>query len=283
LDSNMPHRWLLLLAPTHCSAALRNPFRAAPTHFDYIIVGGGTAGCVLADRLSAASKQVLVLEPGPSPAAELKIAAPVALTKLFGSEYDWGFRSAPTPGTAGREVHLCRGKCLGGSSATNALLYLRGTAADFDGWGLDGWGSEAMLASFLAVEAQRDAAFRTDSLHHGSGGAVPAETPRYANPLSERFLEAAAQAGHPFNADFNDWSRPQAGVGRFQLTTRRGRRAHSAATHLRRAARRPNLHVRCGCAATRLVLSAEGGGGGGRGRTRRSPTRRRGAPSESST
>ena len=221
---------------------------------DYVIVGGGTAGCVLANRLTEdTSKQVLLLEPGPSARGSLKVAVPVALTKLFNSVWDWKYKSTPTERTGGREVHLCRGKCLGGSSATNALLYHRGTARDFDAWNLDGWDSEAMLESFVAVERnrRRDLA---DSPFHGIEGLVSVEDARYTNPLSSRFMEAARDSGFPHNDDFNDWSRPQTGVGRFQLHARRGRRAHAAATHLRPALRRRNLHVRTGASASQVVL-----------------------------
>ena len=251
--------------------------------FDFVIVGGGTAGCVLANRLSAdPSTRVLVLEPGPSPRGSLKIAAPVALTKLFHSSWDWSFASSPTTATAGRKVHLARGRALGGSSALNALLYHRGAAEDFDAWALPGWGSEEMLESFRAVEAQTRPDLKS-SAYHGIDGAVgvedvrprgaptlerpayrdlhevtwphvPAAQARYTNPLSSSFMEAALQAGFSENTDFNDWSRPQEGVGRFQLQTRRGRRAHAAATHLRPARHRANLHVRSGATATRVLL-----------------------------
>jgi choline dehydrogenase-like flavoprotein len=224
-----------------------------PARFDYIIVGGGTAGCVLANRLSAdPSKNVLLLEPGKSPRGSLKVAAPVALVKLFNHpKWDWRLKSEPTRDTAERAVHLCRGRCLGGSSATNALLYHRGTRQDFDSWGIDGWGSEAMLRSFLKVEGNRREAL-ADSPYHSTHGPVSVEDARYSNPLSSAFVEAALQAGYAANPDFNDWSRPQEGVGRFQLQTRRGKRAHAAATHLRPAARRSNLHVRTGARASRV-------------------------------
>ena len=175
----------------------------------------------------------------------------MALTKLFFSKWDWSFESTPTEGTANRPIHLCRGKCLGGSSATNALLYHRGTREDFDSWDLEGWGSEEMLQSFLAVEGQRDL---SNAKYHNADGPVGVESARYRNPLSDRFLEAAEQAGHPRNPDFNDWDRPQEGVGQFQLHTRRGKRAHAAATHLRAAMRRPNLHVQTSCTALKVVL-----------------------------
>ena len=232
-------------------------FLSPPPRYDYVIVGGGTAGCVLANRLSAdPTKKVLVLEPGPSPRGSLKIAAPVALTKLFFSKWDWSHESVPTAGTASRAVHLCRGKALGGSSATNALLYHRGTREDFDAWKLDGWGSDEMLAAFLVAEAQQEDTLAA-SPFHATDGAVGVEDAKYRNPLSSRFLLASTQAGFEVNPDFNDWNRPQEGVGQFQLHTRRGRRAHAAATHLREAKRRKNLHVRTACRAARVVLDGD--------------------------
>ena len=178
----------------------------------------------------------------------------MALTKLFFSKWDYGFESTPTAGTANRPVHLARGKALGGSSALNALLYHRGARADFDGWKLDGWGGDDMLEAFLACEAQRSLG---ESRYHATSGLVGVEDARYSNPLSQRFLEAAQQAGHELNPDFNDWDREQSGVGRFQLQTRRGRRAHAAATHLSKAARRPNLHVVSSALATRVLLDEQ--------------------------
>ena len=185
-----------------------------PPCYDYVIVGGGTAGSVLANRLSAdQSKQVLVLEPGPSPRGSVKVAAPVALTKLFFSKWDWSFESTPTEGTANRPIHLCRGKCLGGSSATNALLYHRGTREDFDSWDLEAGVARRCCRASLAVEGQHHL---SNAKYHNADGPVGVESARYRNPLSDRFLEAAEQANHPRNPDFNDWDRPQEGVGQFQ-------------------------------------------------------------------
>lgn len=228
---------------------------AVDDEFDYVIVGGGTAGCVLANRLSADERtRVLLLEPGPSARGALKVAVPVALVKLFNSKWDWSFKAQPRAESNLRaNIHLARGRALGGSSATNALLYHRGTAEDFDAWACDGWGSEEMLHAFKRVEGQRRPALRL-SRFHSAAGPVSVEDARYTNSLSSRFVEAAAAQGHARREDFNDWSQGQDGVGKFQLQTRRGRRMHAAASHLRPALRRTNLEVRTGARVTRLLL-----------------------------
>ena len=125
----------------------------ADDEFDYVIVGGGTAGCVLANRLSADERtRVLLLEPGPSARGALKVAVPVALVKLFNSKWDWSFKAQPRAESNLRaNIHLARGRALGGSSATNALLYHRGTAEDFDAWACDGWGSSNPRPLALAL------------------------------------------------------------------------------------------------------------------------------------
>ena len=229
---------------------------AADDEFDYVIVGGGTAGCVLANRLSADERtRVLLLEPGPSARGALKVAVPVALVKLFNSNWDWSFKSHPQAESNLRPFHLARGRALGGSSATNALLYHRGTAADFDAWSCDGWGSAEMLAAFKRVEGQRRAALGS-SPFHSTTGPVSVEDARYTNSLSTRFVAAAVAQGHARRDDFNDWSQGQEGVGKFQLQTRRGRRVHAAASHLRPALRRPNLEVRTSARVTRVLLGA---------------------------
>ena len=217
---------------------------AADEEFDYVIVGGGTAGCVLANRLSANERtRVLLLEPGQSARGALKVTVPVALVKLFNSEWDWSFKAHPRAESNLRaNIHLARGRALGGSSATNALLYHRGTAEDFDAWACDGWGSAEMLRAFKRVEGQRRRTLRS-SPFHSSSGPVSVEDARYTNSLSTRFVEAAVAQGHARRDDFNDWAEGQDGVGKFQLQTRRGRRVHAAASHLRPALRRPNLEV----------------------------------------
>ena len=140
---------------------------AVDDEFDYVIVGGGTAGCVLANRLSADERtRVLLLEPGPSARGALKVAVPVALVKLFNSKWDWSFKAQPRAESNLRaNIHLARGRALGGSSATNALLYHRGTAEDFDAWACDGWGSDEMLHAFKRVEGQRRRTLRSSPFH----------------------------------------------------------------------------------------------------------------------
>jgi choline dehydrogenase-like flavoprotein len=150
---------------------LRAPTDDAAPH-DFVLVGGGTAGCVLADRLSSSGKRVLVLEPGPSPRGAPSICSPAGLLRLFFSKWDWGFKTPPREETAERALHLARGKALGGSSCFNALLYLRGTAADFDGWGVEEWGSEPLLREgFLRSENNRRRSLRVSSAYHSTKGA----------------------------------------------------------------------------------------------------------------
>jgi len=210
---------------------------------------------VLADRLTHSGKKtVLLLEPGPSPRGSLKVAVPVALTKLFFSDWDWQWKAPPTARVP-REIHLARGRALGGSSATNALLYHRGAAADFDDWGV-GWGSAEMLPAFLAAERQTRRSLR-GSRFHSSAGSVGVEDTRYTNALSALFLQASQQAGFPMNPDFNNWDTPQLGVGRFQQQTLRGRRCHAASAYLRRATGRPNLHVQTDARATMVALDGD--------------------------
>ena len=188
----------LPVPPPHASARLaaasaaRSPLcrrqaarMLADDEFDYVIVGGGTAGCVLANRLSADERtRVLLLEPGPSVRGALKVAVPVALVKLFNSEWDWSFKAHPRAESNLRaNIHLARGRALGGSSATNALLYHRGTAEDFDAWACDGWGSAEMLRAFRRVEGQRRRTLRS-SPFHSTAGPVSVEDARYTNSLS---------------------------------------------------------------------------------------------------
>uniref|UniRef100_A0A7S0S699 Glucose-methanol-choline oxidoreductase N-terminal domain-containing protein n=1 Tax=Chlamydomonas leiostraca TaxID=1034604 RepID=A0A7S0S699_9CHLO len=226
--------------------------------WDYVIVGGGTAGAVLANRLSAdESKKVLVLEAGGS-ADALEIAIPAGLTKLFRHPtLDWGLFSVNQKPLDKREVYLARGKTLGGSSCTNATLYHRGSPADYDSWGLDGWSSKELVDLFVAAENYSDG----PAPYHGQGGTMNVERPRYDNPLHEEFFRACKAAGLSANPDFNDWSRTQAGYGEFQVTQKNGQRADMNRMYLKPIqGKRPNLTVLTGTRTTKVAFESDASG-----------------------
>eukprot|EP00883_Tetradesmus_obliquus_P005556 jgi/Sobl393_1/15988/SZX66469.1 len=181
---------------------------------------------------------------------DMTSVVPAGLTRLFQHPtLDWNLFSTKQQELANREVYLARGKTLGGSSATNATLYLRGSPADYDSWGLPGWSSKDVLPWFVSGETNS----KGPSKYHGDGGAMKVESPRYYNELHGAFFEAAAAAGLPHNPDFNAWNRPQAGFGDFQVTQWNGRRADAFATHLKPAMGRPNLQVVTGARTTKLA------------------------------
>jgi choline dehydrogenase len=220
--------------------------------FDYIVVGAGSAGCVLANRLSADGRHsVLLLEAGPED-TNIWIHVPLGYGKLFKEKtVNWMYQTEPEPGLGGRQVFQPRGKVLGGSSSINGLLYVRGQHEDYDRWrqrGNVGWGYDDVLPYFKKAENQ----IRGADQYHGVGGPLPVSDWRHHDPLSEAFVKAAVEAGIPFNPDFNGAS--QEGAGFFQTTTRRGRRASSAFSYLRPARRRPNLHVETGALGGRIVF-----------------------------
>jgi choline dehydrogenase len=220
--------------------------------YDYIIVGAGSAGCVLANRLSASSKHsVLLLEAGPRD-RNIWIHVPLGYGKLFkASHVNWMYQTEPEPGLNGRSVFQPRGKVLGGSSSINGLLYVRGQHEDYDRWrqlGNTGWGFDDVLPYFKVAEDQQ----RGADAFHGAGGPLPVSDSRHADPLSDAFIEAAAEAGIAKNPDFNGAA--QEGAGWFQTTTRRGRRASTARSYLRPARRRSNLRVETAALAQRIVF-----------------------------
>ena len=222
------------------------------TTFDYIIVGAGSAGCVLANRLSASGKHsVLLLEAGPRD-RNIWIHVPLGYGKLFKAKsVNWMYQTEPEPGLNGRSVFQPRGKVLGGSSSINGLLYVRGQHEDYDRWrqlGNTGWGFDDVLPYFKAAEDQQ----RGADAFHGVGGPLPVSDSRHADPLSDAFIEAAAEAGIAKNPDFNGAG--QEGAGWFQTTTRRGRRASTARSYLRPARRRSNLRVETAALAQRIVF-----------------------------
>jgi choline dehydrogenase len=222
------------------------------SEFDYIIVGAGSAGCVLANRLTADGKNsVLLLEAGPKD-THIWIHVPLGYGKLFKEKsVNWMYQTEPEPGLNGRQVFQPRGKVLGGSSSINGLLYVRGQHEDYDRWrqrGNAGWGYDDVLPYFRKAENQQRGADK----YHGAGGPLPVSDWRHADPLSEAFVVAAAEAGIPTNPDFNGAT--QEGAGFFQTTTRRGRRASTAFSYLRPARRRGNLHVETAALAQRILF-----------------------------
>lgn len=224
---------------------------AAGKTYDYIIVGGGTAGCILAARLSAdPSKSVLVLEAG-APNVSRNVRIPAAFTRIFRSDLDWNLFTPAQRELANREIYLARGRLLGGSSSTNATLYHRGAAADYDGWGVPGWRSEDVLPWFRAAEGNKDL---KDPAVHGTTGPLSVEHPRYHTRLHDVFFAAAAEEGIPANPDFNDWRRDQGGAGGFQVMQDRGVRADAYRQWLAPALKRGNLQVVTAATVTRVAL-----------------------------
>jgi choline dehydrogenase len=206
--------------------------------FDYVIVGAGTAGCVLANRLSEApSATVLLLEAGGSD-RHPNVRIPAAFAKQFRTRLDWDFATEPEPGCADRSLYIPRGKSLGGSSSMNAMLYARGRPLDYDAWessGCEGWGWSDVLPYFKGAEDS----FLGATEVHGTGGPVRVERLRSPRPLTRRIIESAQEAGIPFNPDYN--TPEQDGVSPVQVFQRRGRRWSGADAYLRPVMKRPNL------------------------------------------
>jgi choline dehydrogenase len=209
--------------------------------YDYIIAGAGSAGCVLANRLSAdASKRVLLLEAGGRDWYPW-IHVPVGYFKtLHNPRTDWSYKTEPDPGLNGRSIDWPRGKTLGGSSSINGLLYIRGQREDFDHWrqlGNTGWSYEDVLPYFIRSEDQQNGADE----HHGKGGGLAVQNMRAKRRICEALIEAAGELGVPRNKDFN--GAQQEGAGYFQQTARNGLRCSTAVAFLKPVKSRTNLDI----------------------------------------
>ena len=235
--------------------AFRDATTPTPTvdQYDYIIVGAGSAGCVLANRLSESGRHtVLLLEAGPSDRS-FWIQVPIGYGKtFFDSRINWMYRSEPSPGLGGRAVYCPRGKVLGGSSSINAMVYSRGQPGDFDDWaamGNPGWSWAEVLPYYKRMEDHDLGAGPS----HGSGGPLHVtDISPVAHPLCHVFVQAGQEAGLAFNRDLNAESIE--GVGLYQINTRNGFRMSASRAYLWPARKRPNLRILSHALATRIVL-----------------------------
>jgi choline dehydrogenase-like flavoprotein len=219
--------------------------------YDYIIVGAGSAGCVLAARLSENSAvSVLLLEAGGRDTAR-EIGIPAAFSKLFKTKVDWNYTTEPEPHLNNRRLYWPRGKVLGGSSSINAMIYIRGNAADYDAWenaGNTGWGFSDVLPYFRKSENRERGACE----FHGAGGPLNVADLHLVNPLTHAFVAGAQEIGIAANPDFNGAA--QDGVGLYQVTQKNRRRHSAADAYLRPALARPNLAVWTGVHAQRILI-----------------------------
>lgn len=218
--------------------------------YDYIVIGGGSAGCVVTHRLVEAGHRVLLLEAGP-PDNSIFIHTPATFVRVIGTRRTWIYETEPQAHAAGRRMSVPQGRTLGGGSSVNAMVYIRGTPADYDGWrdaGCAGWGWADVLPFFRRAERNQRLA---GPLHGVDGPLAVSDTP-YRHPLSQAFVRGAQELGFAYNDDFNGAG--QAGVGFYQTTTFDGRRGSTAATYLAAVRGDPKLTVETDACVTRIVF-----------------------------
>ena len=225
--------------------------------FDYVIIGAGSAGCVLANRLSADSKnRVLLLEAGGKDSSPF-IHLPVGYIKTLNSKiYNWQFETEPEDNTHGRVIPVARGKALGGSSSINGMVYVRGQARDYDGWaqmGNRGWSWDDVLPYFVKSENREGAT--SDMPWRGRGGLLNVADVTETFPLLDSLIDAAGECGYPRNPDYN--SGDQEGFSYYQVTQKNGRRWSTAKAFLEPAQSRPNLFVEVNAFTTEILLDGK--------------------------
>lgn len=249
-----PPARLTLRAPEHSIRAVELSRR----QYDYVIVGAGAAGCVLANRLSAdPGTRVLILEAGPPDHRwDFRLHMPAALTYPLASKtYNWWYESEPEPHMNGRRIYQPRGRVLGGSSSINGMIFIRGNPLDFQKWaerpGLESWSYAHCLPYFRRLERR----LIGGDDYRGDDGPLVLTTPECDNPLFDAFFAAVQEAGYPLTDDVNGYQ--QEGFGRFDRTTKGGRRFNAARAWLHPVLGRPNLDLRCRAQVARVALDGQ--------------------------